>query len=61
MHAVAGLALSEVKGERQAIKVDLEVDLGREAPTGTSQRLAVLPPFAPAAETWARTMVVSNI
>jgi hypothetical protein len=28
LRAVAGLALREVKGERQAIQIDLEVDLG---------------------------------
>jgi hypothetical protein len=37
------------------------VDLGREAAARAAQRLTVLPPLAPAAETWARTTVESNI
>jgi hypothetical protein len=32
-----------------------------EAPARAAERLVVLPPFAPAAETWARTTVESNI
>jgi hypothetical protein len=50
-----------VEGERQAIEVDLDVDLGREAAAGAAERLILLPPLAPAAETWARTTVASNI
>ena len=59
--AVAGLAAGQVKGEWLTVEVGLEVDLGREATARTSERLALLPPFAPAAETWARTVVLSNI
>lgn len=59
--AVARLALGQMEGERQAIEVDLEVDLGREAAARSAERLAALPPFAPAAETCARTTVESNI
>ena len=61
LRAVADLASREVKSERQAIEVGLQVDLGREAAARTAERLPVLPPFAPAAETWARTTVLSNI
>ena len=61
LHAIAGLALCQVEGERQTIEVDLEVDLGREATARAPKRLTVLPPFAPAAETCARTTVESNI
>ena len=50
-----------MEGERQAVEVDLEVDLGREAAPRAAERLAGLPPFAPAAETCARTTVESNI
>jgi hypothetical protein len=50
-----------VEGQRLSIEVNLEVDLGREAPARAAQRLIVLPPLAPAAETWARTTVESNI
>ena len=37
------------------------MDLGREAAARAAERLIVLPPLAPAAETWARTTVESNI
>jgi hypothetical protein len=49
-------AASQVEGERQAVKIKFQVDLGGEAAAREAERLAVLPPFAPAAETWARTM-----
>ena len=61
MRAVADLTTGQVKAQRIAIPVGLEVDLGREAATGAAQCLSALPPFAPAAETWARTIVESNI
>jgi hypothetical protein len=47
--------------QRPSIQVNLEVDLGGEAPARAAQCLAILPPFAPAAETCARTTVASNI
>lgn len=59
--AVAGLAAGQVKGDRLAVEVALEVDLGGEAPARAAKGLSVLPPFAPAADTWARTTVESNI
>jgi hypothetical protein len=37
------------------------VNLGRQTATRAAKRLIMLPPFAPAAETWARTTVESNI
>ncbi len=43
------LAGSEDDRERQAAGVAAEMDLGREATAGAAQRLAVLPPLAPAA------------
>jgi hypothetical protein len=61
LRAVARLTAREVEGQRQAIEVDLEVNFGREAAARAPERLAVLPPFAPAAETCARTTVESNI
>jgi hypothetical protein len=61
LRAVARLALGQVEGEWQSLMIDLEVDLGREAASGAPERLSVLPPLAPAAETWARTVVESNI
>jgi hypothetical protein len=50
-----------VEGERQAVEIDLEVDLGREAAARAAERLVVLPPLAPAAETCARTTMAANI
>ena len=50
-----------MESERPSIEINLEVDLGREAPARAAQRLSVLPPLAPAAETCARTTVESNI
>ena len=55
------LAAGQVEGDRMAVEVSLQMDLGREAAARTAERLAFLPPFAPAAEIWARTMVLSNI
>jgi hypothetical protein len=43
------------------IKGGFEVDFERESPSRTIKRLILLPPFAPAAETWALTTVLSNI
>jgi hypothetical protein len=39
-----------MEGDRQAGKIGLEMDLGREPAARTAERLAALPPFAPAAE-----------
>jgi len=54
--AVARLTRGQVEGERQAVEIDLDVDLGREAPARAAEGLARGPPFspsrrAPAAET----------
>ncbi|MFG1294067.1 hypothetical protein V5F45_21255 [Xanthobacter sp. V1C-2] len=59
--AVAGLTTGRVEGDRPTLEVGLEVDLGGEAAAGAAEGLALLPRFAPAAETWARTTVESNI
>ena len=50
-----------MEGNWQATEVGLQVNLGRETATRAAKRLIMLPPFAPAAETWARTTVESNI
>jgi hypothetical protein len=50
-----------MKGNWQAAEIGLQVNLGGEAATRAAERLIMLPPFAPAAETWARTTVESNI
>jgi len=59
--AVAGLAAGEVEVERLAVEVALQVDLRGEAAARAAERLAPLPPLAPAAETCARTAELSNI
>jgi hypothetical protein len=55
------LAGREDEGERQAARVAAQVELGREAAARPTQRLAVLPPLAPAACWCARTVVPSSI
>ena len=59
--AITGFTASEMEGNWQATEVGLQVNLGRETATRAAKRLIMLPPFAPAAETWARTTVESNI
>jgi len=61
VRAVADLASGQVEGDRLAVDVALELDLGREAATGAAEHLTVLLSFAPAAETCARTIVESNV
>ena len=58
---VALLAAGQIEGDGMAVEIGLQVDLGREAAARAAERLTLLPPFAPAAETWARTTVESNI
>jgi hypothetical protein len=50
-----------VKVERQTVEIAFEVDFRAEPAPGPAKRLILLPPFAPAAETCARTVVLSNI
>jgi hypothetical protein len=58
---IALLAAGQIEGDGMAVEIGLQVDLGREAAARAAEGLTVLPPFAPAAETWARTTVESNI
>ena len=58
--AVAGFTAGQMEVERVTVEIGLEVDFGREAATRAAERLALLPPFAPAAETWARAVVLSK-
>jgi hypothetical protein len=60
LSAVAGVATGQMEVERVAVEIGLDVDLGREAAARAAERLALLPPFAPAAETWARAVVLSK-
>jgi len=57
---IAGFAAGQVEVERVAVEIGLEVNFGREAATRAANGLALLPPFAPAAETWARAVVLSK-
>jgi len=59
--AVAGLAAGQVEVERQAVEIELQMDFGGKSAARAAERLALLPPFAPAAETCARTIVESTI
>jgi hypothetical protein len=55
------LAAGDLEGERMAVEIGLQVDLrGKPAPR-PAEPVRLGPPFAPAAETWARTTVLSNI
>jgi hypothetical protein len=58
---VERLAAGQVEGDDIAGGVRFCVDLRGEAATRAPERLAFLPPFAPAADTCARTTVESNI
>ena len=58
--AGAGLAGGQMEVERVAVEIGLEVDFSREATARAAERLVLLPPFAPAAETCARTTVLSK-
>ena len=60
LRGVARLAAGQVEIERPAVEVGLEMDLRREAAARTAECLVVLPPLAPAAETCARTTVLSK-
>jgi len=58
---IGGFAAGQVEGDDVPGGVRFGVDLRGEAAARASERLPVLPPFAPAADTCARTMVESNI
>ena len=59
--AVADLTAGQVEGQRQAVEIALQVDFGGKPAARAPEGLVLLPPFAPAAETWARTIVESTI
>ena len=58
---VEGFAAGQIKGDDVAGGVRFCVDFRGEAAARAAERLAFLPPFAPAADTCARTTVESNI
>lgn len=51
MARVGGLAAGQVEGDDRARGVRFRVDFRGEAAARTPERLTILPPFAPAAET----------
>ena len=57
--AVVRFARRQGQADRQAMGVGAEVDFGREATARAPKTLAMSPPFAPAAQWCARTMVLS--
>jgi hypothetical protein len=57
---VMAFPFGQMQLNRLALAVDRDVDLGAETPTGAPQPLGFLPPFAPAACWWARTIVESS-
>jgi len=59
--AVAGLAAGQMESQRQTVEIGFQVDFRRKSAARAAEGLALLPPFAPAAETWARTIVESTI
>ena len=61
MRAVRRLTAGQVEGDRQAVEIRLQMDFCAETAPRASERLALLPPFAPAADTCARVKVESNI
>ena len=58
---VESFATGQVEGDEVARGVRFGMDFRGEAATRAPERLAFLPPFAPAADTCARTTVESNI
>jgi hypothetical protein len=61
MPRVGGFAAGQVEGDDIPGGVRFCVDFRGEAAARATKRLALLPPFAPAADTCARTIVESNI
>lgn len=58
---VARFAAREVEAERSSATISETVNLTGEPAPRTAKRLFASPPFAPAAETWPRTVVVSRL
>lgn len=59
--AIEGFATGQVEGDDISGGIRFCVDFRGETAARASERLSLLPPFAPAADTCARTMVESNI
>jgi hypothetical protein len=50
-----------MEGQGQPVEIGLQMDFAGKSAARAPESLALLPPFAPAAETWARTTVESTI
>jgi hypothetical protein len=61
MWRVGGLAAGQIERDEVARRVRFGVNFRGEAAARAAERLAFLPPLAPAADTCARTTVESNI
>ena len=61
MRTVGSLAAGQVERNRQTVEIRLQVDFRAETAPRAPERLILLPPFAPAADTCARVTVESNI
>ena len=61
LRAVRGLGARQVKVEWQAVEIALDVDFRAEPAARSAQCLIAAPLFAPAADTCARAVVLSNI
>jgi len=59
--AVRRLAAGEVEGERASLGIAETMNLTGEPAPRAAKRLCASPPFAPAAETWPRTVVESML
>lgn len=61
MPAVGGFSAGQIEGKGEPVEVCFQMDFGSKPTARAAERLTGLPPFAPAAETCARMMVLSNI
>lgn len=59
VRAICRLATREVEGKRSALGISDAVNLTGEPAPRAAKRLFASPPFAPAADTWPRTVVES--
>jgi hypothetical protein len=61
LRAVGRLAAREVEGEREALGITETVNFTGEPAPRAAKSLVTRPPFAPAADTWPRTIVESTL
>ena len=61
LRAIRRFATAEVEDERDAVGITETMNLKAEAAPRAAKSLFASPPFAPAAETWPRTVVLSML